>query len=92
MIIGLDLSLNSSGVCVKKKNEDPIYYLVVPNMTKKQKAVQHKRVNYVVYDKEMKNIECGIKPDFEAEIGDYMNTKKDGVVETAIEKLLGIIK
>ena len=46
----------------------------------------------ILLDKEMKNIECGIKPDFEAEIGDYMNTKKDGVVETAIEKLLGIIK
>lgn len=61
MIIGLDLSLNSSGVCVKKKNEDPIYYLVVPNMTKKQKAVQHKRVNYVVYDKEMKNISHNIR-------------------------------
>ena len=46
----------------------------------------------ILLNEEMKNIECGIEPDFEASIGDYTNTKKDGVVETAIEKLLGIIK
>ena len=38
---------------------------------------------------EKKHIEGGIKPDFEAEIGDdYKTTRKDGVVEKALEELI----
>ena len=36
----------------------------------------------------MKHIEGGIEPDVEASIGDYKTTKKDGVVEKAVEELL----
>lgn len=43
----------------------------------------------VLLDADKKHIEGGIKPDFEAEIGDdYMTTKKDGVVEKALEELI----
>lgn len=42
----------------------------------------------ILLDKNMKHIEGGIEPDVEASIGDYKTTKKDGVVEKAVEELL----
>ena len=43
----------------------------------------------IMLSPDKKHIEVGIKPDFEAEIGDdCKETKKDGVVEKAIEELL----
>ena len=42
----------------------------------------------VLLDQNMKHIEGGIEPDFEASIGDWQTTKKDGVVEKALEELL----
>ena len=43
----------------------------------------------VLLDADKKHIEGGIKPDFEAEMGeDCKTTKKDGIVEKAIEELL----
>ena len=42
----------------------------------------------VLLDVNKNHIEPGIAPDFEAEIGDYQTTHKDGIVEKAIEELL----
>lgn len=42
----------------------------------------------ILLDVNMKHIEPGIAPDYEAEIGDYEETGKDGIVEKAIEELL----
>ena len=42
----------------------------------------------ILLDVNMNHIEPGIKPDFEAEIGDFETTHKDGIVEKAIEELL----
>lgn len=42
----------------------------------------------VLFDKDKNHIEPGIAPDYEAEIGDYETTGKDGIVEKAIEELL----
>ena len=42
----------------------------------------------ILLDQNMKQIEGGIEPDVPAEIGDYETTKKDGIVEKAIEELL----
>ena len=42
----------------------------------------------ILLDQNMKHIEGGIEPDVEASIGDYKSTKKDGVVEKAVEELL----
>ena len=43
----------------------------------------------VLLDAEKNHIEGGIKPDFEAEIGDdYKTTRKDGVVEKALDELI----
>lgn len=45
----------------------------------------------ILLDTDMNHIEPGIAPDFEAEIGDYESTHKDGIVEKAIEELLKLI-
>lgn len=42
----------------------------------------------ILLDTEMNHIEPGIAPDYEAEIGDFKSTRKDGIVEKAIEELL----
>lgn len=51
--IGLDLSINSTGVCVCEDDLDPVYYFIIPDkLSKKQKAAsQHKRINFITYDK-----------------------------------------
>lgn len=46
----------------------------------------------VLLDRDKKHIEDGIKPDIEAEIGDYQTTGKDGIIEKAIEELLKMMK
>lgn len=42
----------------------------------------------ILLDVNMNHIEPGIAPDYEAEIGDYQTTGKDGIVEKAIEELM----
>lgn len=42
----------------------------------------------VILDINKNHIEEGIKPDVEAEMGDYQTTGKDGIVEKAIEELI----
>ena len=51
--IGLDLSINSTGVCVCEDSKEPVYYFIIPDkLSKKQKAAsQHKRINFITYDK-----------------------------------------
>ena len=51
--IGLDLSINSTGVCICEDSKDPVYYFIIPDkLSKKQKAAsQHKRINFITYDK-----------------------------------------
>ena len=51
--IGLDLSINSTGVCICEDGRDPVYYFIIPDkLSKKQKAAsQHKRINFITYDK-----------------------------------------
>lgn len=49
----MDLSINSTGVCVCEDDLDPVYYFIIPDkLSKKQKAAsQHKRINFITYDK-----------------------------------------
>lgn len=42
----------------------------------------------ILLDVDKNHIEPGIYPDYEASIGDYKTTKKDGILEKAIEELL----
>lgn len=49
----MDLSINSTGVCICEDDRDPVYYFIIPDkLSKKQKAAsQHKRINFITYDK-----------------------------------------
>lgn len=53
--IGLDLSINSTGVCILQPNEKPIYYIIAPKLTKKQQSITHSRIHYKTYVKSIKN-------------------------------------
>ena len=48
--IGLDLSINSTGICV---NDDGnySYYVITPHITKKQKTINGTVLTYVEYQK-----------------------------------------
>lgn len=61
MIIGLDLSINSTGVCLNDENNEPIYYIITPKLTRKQKSIQHDRINYIEYDKKQGDVSYNIK-------------------------------
>ena len=64
MIVGLDLSVNSTGICVRKGKEAS-YYIVVPKLSKKMKAINDMKsvdICYKTYDKidsnDSHNIRC----------------------------------
>lgn len=65
MIIGLDLSVNSTGVCVRKGKDEVRYFLIVPKLTKRMKAINDMKsvdICYKTYDKinsnDSHNIKC----------------------------------
>jgi len=49
-VIGLDLSINSTGICVKDDNKY-VYFIVLPKLTKKQMSLNHPDLKYLVYEK-----------------------------------------
>lgn len=53
--IGIDQSINSTAVCVIEEGKKPIYYIIVPKMTKKQQSITHNRIHYKTYLKSIKN-------------------------------------
>ena len=50
--IGLDLSINSTGICINKDNKYT-YYIISSKLTKKQREFTHKRVHIIEYNKEV---------------------------------------
>ena len=59
--IGIDQSINSTAVCVIEEGEKPIYYIIVPKMTKKMMNIKHSRICYITYDKIDLNLNHNIK-------------------------------
>jgi len=64
MIIGLDLSVNSTGICVRKDKEVS-YYIIVPKLSKRMKAINEMKtcsISHIEYDKikdlDSHNIRC----------------------------------
>ena len=54
--IGLDLSINSTGVCVyNDKTDEHNYFIITHKLTKKQKEFKHKYLKYILYEKEAPN-------------------------------------
>lgn len=59
--VGVDPSINSTGVCVWD-GEDSYYYIISSKMTKKMKDFKHKYITYIPYEKEdVKGDEYSIK-------------------------------
>ena len=54
IIIGIDPSINCTGVCVKMDNYN-IYYMISSKLTKKTKAFKHEYINIYEYHKENVN-------------------------------------
>lgn len=52
MTVGLDLSINSTGIVISSKKEIK-YYIITPSLTKKQQRCDY--INYVLYDKKSVN-------------------------------------
>ena len=59
--IGVDQSINSTAVCVIEEGKKPIYYIIVPKMTKKMMSINHSRICYITYDKINSNLNHNIK-------------------------------
>lgn len=59
--IGLDLSINSTGVCVIEEGKKPIYYIITPKLTKRQQSISHNRIHYKTYDKIDSNLNHNIR-------------------------------
>lgn len=54
--IGIDCSINSTSVCIIEEGKKPIFYIIVPKMTKKMNAVNYGRICYFTYDKIEKDV------------------------------------
>lgn len=50
--MGLDLSINSTGVCVRDGNGIFIYYNIVPHITRNQRRAEGDRLYMIKYNKE----------------------------------------
>lgn len=63
MIIGIDPSINCTGVCVWDDEQDiHLYYMIPSKMTKKMKEFDHHKVKLLPYEKqESKNLEYSDK-------------------------------
>lgn len=66
MIVGIDLSINSTGICFRDPSNQqlPIYKIIVPKLSKKMIAVDNikpYRISHVTYDKIAGNISSNIR-------------------------------
>ena len=50
-VIGIDPSINSTGVCVHFDDDTYIYYIISSKMTKKMEKFKHDCVKFLPYDK-----------------------------------------
>ena len=51
VIIGIDPSINSTGICINKDNTY-IYYIIPSKMTRKMEGFEHEYVKYLPYEKQ----------------------------------------
>ena len=59
MIVGLDLSINSTGMCLREDAKTPTYYLIVPKLSKRMKAINDMKscsISHITYDKIKDNV------------------------------------
>ena len=88
--IGLDLSINSTGVCILYPNTEPIYYIITPKLTKKQQSITHNRIHYKTYLKSIKNDSHNIRyisKEISEIIAVYARNKDGYPIEVTIEDI-----
>lgn len=88
--IGLDLSINSTGVCILYPNIEPIYYIISPKLTKKQQSITHNRIHYKTYLKSIKNDSHNIRyisKEISEIIAVYVRNKDGYPIEVTIEDI-----
>ena len=57
VVMGIDPSINSTGICVNKPKKN-IYYIIPSKMTKKMTSFKHNRINFFPYQKtDIKNMD-----------------------------------
>ena len=86
--MGLDLSINSTGVCILYPNTEPIYYIITPKLTKKQQSITHNRIHYKTYLKSIKNDSHNIRyisKEISEIIAVYARNKDGYPIEVTIE-------
>ena len=49
--IGIDPSINSTGICIRGENGYPLYFIITSKMTKKMKDFDHRYVKFYPYNK-----------------------------------------
>lgn len=65
--MGIDPSINCTGVCICGVEDNPIYILIPSKCTKKMKSFKHDRISVIDYNKlETKNLEYEIKESVKA--------------------------
>ncbi len=75
--IGLDLSINSTGVCINKDNTTFKYFIITSKLTKKQLVFKHRRLKLIGYNKQVSE-------------GDY--TEKEYIKTLNINKIVDEIE
>ena len=81
--IGLDLSINSTGICIHNdKTDEHNYFIITHKLTKKQKEFKHKHLKYILYEKESPN-----KAD-EYEVKENKKTNNISLIAEQIEKIV----
>ena len=46
--IGIDPSINSTGICIRREGGHPLYFIITSKMTKKMKDFEHRDRKSVV--------------------------------------------
>ena len=55
--IGIDLSINSTGLRITSDSRKPRYYIITSKMSKRQKAFEHNRTTIIEYKNTIQNHE-----------------------------------
>lgn len=77
--IGLDLSINSTGICINKDGKCK-YYIIASKLTKKQQEFDHKYVHLIQYDK--------LQPEGEYNVKETIKTNNINNIVLEIEKII----
>lgn len=84
IVVGIDPSINCTGVCVfDTQNNSHIYYMIPSKCTKKMKEFKNKHINILPYNKE-------VTKDLQYSDKEYIKTRNLCVVSDYIKNILSV--